>query len=56
MSGCHSAKKLQTAVNKQDTAIVNMQVNKNDSDFNKIPAAEVLKELNKNKIDFKTFS
>jgi len=54
--GCHSTKKLQTAVNKKDTAIVNMQVKKNDSVFNKIPAAEVLSELNKNKIDFKSFS
>ena len=56
VSGCHSTKKLQTAVNKKDTAIVNMQVKKDDSIFNKIPAVEVLSVLNKNKIDFKTFS
>jgi hypothetical protein len=54
--GCHSAKKLQTAVNKKDTAIVNMQVKKDDSVFNKVPAAEALNVLNKSKIDFKTFS
>lgn len=54
--GCHSAKKLQTAVNKKDTAIVNMHVKRDDSVFNKIPAVEVLNVLSKSKIDFKTFS
>jgi hypothetical protein len=55
-SGCHSAKKLQTAINKKDSSIVKMPVEKEDSVFNKIPAVEVLNTLNKNKIDFKTFS
>jgi len=55
-SGCHSTKKLQTAVSKKDTAIVKMPVKSDDSSFNKIPALEVLNVLNKNKIDFKTFS
>ena len=56
LSGCHSTKKLQTAVNKKDTAIVNLPVETNDSLLNKISAEEVLNKLNTNKIDFQTFS
>jgi len=56
LSGCHSTKKLQTAVNKKDTAIVNFPVETNDSLLNKISAEEVLNKLNTNKIDFQTFS
>jgi hypothetical protein len=56
LASCHSTKKLQTAINKKDTAIVKMPVKPSDSSFNKIPALEVLNKLNKNKIDFKTFS
>ena len=55
-AGCHSTKKLQTAINKKDSSIVKMPVERNDSVFNKIPAVEVLSTLHKNKIDFKTFS
>ncbi len=55
-SGCHSVKKLQSAVSKKDTAIVKLPVKSDDSSFNKIPALDVLNTLNKNKIDFKTFS
>jgi len=55
-AGCHSTKKLQTAINKKDTAIVKMPVKPSDSSFNKIPALEVLNQLYKNRIDFKTFS
>jgi hypothetical protein len=56
LASCHSTKKLQTAINKKDTAIVKMPVKSSDSSFNKIPAVEVLDRLYKNKIDFKTFS
>ena len=55
-SGCHSTKKLQTAINKKDTAIVKLPVKSADSVFNDLPAVNILAELNKNKIDFKTFS
>ena len=56
LASCHSTKKLQTAINKKDTAIVKMPVKPSDSSFNKIPAIDVLNKLYKNKIDFKTFS
>ncbi len=56
LASCHSTKKLQTAINKKDTAIVKMPVKPSDSSFNKIPALQVLNQLYKNKIDFKTFS
>jgi len=52
--GCHSTKKLQTAVNKKDSLLVKLPAN--DSLVNKINADRVLMKLNKNKIDFKTFS
>lgn len=53
--GCHSTKKLQTAINRKDTSLVKLPV-KSDSNFNKINAEAVLMKLNKNNIDFKTFS
>lgn len=56
VSGCHSTKKLQSAVTRKDTAIVKLPAKPDDSSFNKIPAEDVLNALNKNKIDFKTFS
>ncbi|MGN6533557.1 MAG: DUF4292 domain-containing protein [Ginsengibacter sp.] len=56
LASCHSTKKLQTAINKKDTAIVKMPVKPSDSTFNKAPALQVLNHLNKNKINFKTFS
>ncbi len=55
-TGCHSTKSLQTAISKKDTSVVKMPVVLKDSSFNIIPAAKVLNALNKNKIDFKTFS
>src|SRR6185312_6653594 len=56
LAACHSTKKLQTAINKKDTAIVKMPVKPSDSAFNKTPAIDVLNKLYKNKIDFNTFS
>jgi outer membrane lipoprotein-sorting protein len=55
-SGCHSTKSLQTAISKKDTIVLKAPVVKKDSSFNKIPALEVLSALNKNRIDFTTFS
>ncbi len=55
-AGCHSTKSLQTAINKKDTSVLIRKVMVNDSSFNKIPAQEALSVLNKNKINFKTFS
>lgn len=55
-AGCHSTKSLQSAINKKDTSVVIRKIVVNDSSFNKIPAEEALSALNKNKIDFKTFS
>ncbi len=54
-AGCHSTKSLQTAINKKDTSVVIRKVMVNDSSF-KIPAQEALDILNKNKINFQTFS
>src|SRR5665213_3687183 len=54
-AGCHSTKSLQTAINKKDTSVVIRKVMVNDSSF-KIPAQEALSVLNKNKINFQTFS
>lgn len=54
--GCHSTKRLQTAINKKDTLLAARKVMPEDSSFNKIPAEEALNALNKNRIDFKTFS
>lgn len=57
VSGCHSTKQLQTAVKKRDTTVVNMQVKPSDSlDINTKTASAILNTLNKNRIDFKTFS
>ena len=60
LNGCHSTKKLQTAIPRKDTASVNMvnvNIKPNDSAVNTInPAFAILDSLNKNKIDFKTFS
>ena len=54
ISGCHSTKKLQTAVSKKDTTD---SFNSNYSNTDSFGvAANVLKSLEKNKIDFKTFS
>lgn len=55
-NGCRSTKKLQTAVHRKDTALVNIAVNLNDSAADVKPALTVLHSLNKNKINFKTFS
>jgi hypothetical protein len=55
MAGCHSTKKLQTAVNKIDTvSIKNIEVNNTSVGLD--TARAILGELNKNIIDFKTFS
>ncbi len=56
VTGCHSTKSLQTAISKKDTTVIKSPLILKDSSFNKIPAAEVLNALNKNKINFKTFS
>ena len=60
LNGCHSTKKLQTAIQRKDTVSVNMvnaNVNLSDSNLNtKNPAIRILDSINKNKIDFKTFS
>lgn len=55
-SSCHSTKSLQSAISKKDTTIIKVPVVQRDNSFNKIPALEVLNTLNKNRIDFKTFS
>jgi len=62
--GCRSTKSLQTAISKKDTTLVKIPVIVKDSSFNEVPANKVpastvlnaLNKLNKNKIDFKTFS
>ncbi|MEO8960928.1 MAG: DUF4292 domain-containing protein [Ginsengibacter sp.] len=55
--GCHSTKQLQTAVNRKDTEIVNTIVKSVDSlRFNINAAHVILNTLNKNRIDFTTFS
>jgi hypothetical protein len=56
MNGCRSTKKLQTAVHRKDTVLVNIAVNLNDSTADVTPALFVLDSLKKNKIDFKTFT
>ena len=55
-SGCHSTKKLQTAISKKDTTVVTIVPLKKDSTLNTVDARDALIALNKNKIDFKTFS
>ena len=54
-SSCHSTKKLQTAVNKRDTTIVNTNVKPIDSSASAITTAKLVLN-NLNQIDFKTFS
>jgi Domain of unknown function (DUF4292) len=54
-NSCRSTKKLQTAVNKKDTTIVTAPAQPVIIDTLR-GAEDVLKSLNKNKIDFKTFS
>ncbi|HEY5367889.1 MAG TPA: DUF4292 domain-containing protein [Hanamia sp.] len=55
VSGCHSTKKLQTAVNKIDTVSINKEIPENSS--NRLDTArEILTKLDSNEIDFKTFS
>lgn len=60
LNGCHSTKKLQTAIQRKDTVsenMVNVNVTSKDSIVNTVnPAIAILDSLNKNKIDFKTFS
>lgn len=56
LSGCHSTKKLQTAINRKDTAVVNVHVKINESSINVDTALVILDTLNKKKIDFTTFS
>src|ERR1700712_1062333 len=54
IAGCRSTKKLQTAINKRDTTVVvNTSVTNPDSLKG---AADVLKSLEKNKINFTTLS
>lgn len=55
-SGCHSTKQLQTAVNKRDTAVVDIKIKPSDSSINTGSAKDILNALYKNQIDFKTFS
>jgi hypothetical protein len=55
-TGCHSTKKLQSAVGKKDTAVLKNPVMTSDSSSDISVAQETLLDLQKNKIDFKTFS
>ena len=53
-TGCHSTKKLQTAINKKDTTVATVP---GPADSDSLSAASlILKSLNKGRIDFKTFS
>lgn len=54
--GCHSTKKLQSAVNKKDSTVIKMPAKLPDSTSGKIKALEILNQLNNHKIDFTTFS
>ena len=54
LSGCHSTKKLQTAINKKDTAIT-VQTGLPYSDSLSV-ASLFLKKLETNRINFKSFS
>ncbi|HET7118614.1 MAG TPA: DUF4292 domain-containing protein [Hanamia sp.] len=56
LNGCHSTKKLQSAIQRKDTTLVNIAVNLNDSTADAKPASTILDSLKKDKIDFKTFS
>ena len=55
-TGCHSTKSLQTAINKKDSSVLKNPVIIKDSSSEKSAAQEALLALNKNKIDFRTFS
>src|SRR5690242_12311472 len=55
-TGCHSTKKLQSAVGKKDTAVLKNPVMIRDSSSDISVAEETLLDLQKNKIDFQTFS
>lgn len=56
LNGCQSTKKLQTAIQRKDTALVNVNINLNDSSDYTKPALAILDSLQKNKINFTTFS
>ncbi|HUZ59982.1 MAG TPA: DUF4292 domain-containing protein [Hanamia sp.] len=56
LNGCQSTKKLQTAIQRKDTALVNVNINLNDSSDETKPALAILDSLQKNKINFTTFS
>jgi len=56
IAGCHSTKKLQTAVNKIDTVLINKNTDTNKVYAGLDTARNILGTLDKNKIDFKTFS
>lgn len=55
-NGCRSTKKLQTAIHRKDTTLVNIAVNLNDTTSEIQPALAIIDSLNKDKINFKTFS
>lgn len=55
-TGCHSTKKLQSAINKKDTIIAKTITTPADSASGKRRAREILNKLNNHKIDFTTFS
>jgi hypothetical protein len=56
-SGCHSTKKLQTAINRKDTTRVDMAGKTTDStgQFNKESALSILNTLKNKRVDFNTF-
>ncbi|MEO9147670.1 MAG: DUF4292 domain-containing protein [Ginsengibacter sp.] len=58
-SGCHSTKKLQTAINKKDAPVKNITVKSGDSvhisGVNTEAALSLLKSFKKSRIDFRTF-
>ncbi len=54
LNSCHSTKKLQTAINKKDTLITTDTHSPNEDSLQ--TASAILKSLDQNKIDFKTFS
>lgn len=56
ITGCHSTKKLQTAINKIDTVLINKNLDTNKVYAGLDTARTILNALDKNKIDFKTFS
>ncbi len=56
LNACHSTKKLQTAIHRKDTALVNINVNLNDSFSDIKPALAILDSIYKDKINFTTFT